>query len=108
MDLKTWYKKVRDAESTLTSEHIVIVSLATSEGGKAGVQTEVPRLIAARLIAEGRARVASDEEASDFREKIQAALEARKQEEAASRVQVVMIPAPDFRLDRAKKQEERS
>ncbi len=54
MDLRTWYKKVRDAEADLTGEHFVMVSLATSEGGKAGVRTEAPRLIAARLIAETR------------------------------------------------------
>jgi hypothetical protein len=103
MDLRTWYKKVRDAEATLTGEHIVMVSLATSEGGKAGVETEVPRLIAARLIAEGRARVATEEEAHDFRQKIRLAVEERQQAEAASRVQVVMVPARQ-----SKKQKERS
>jgi molybdenum-dependent DNA-binding transcriptional regulator ModE len=103
MDLRTWYKKIRDAEATLTGEHLVTISLATSEGGKEGVRTEVPRLIAARLIAEGRARVATDEEALAFHEKNRVALEEHHQEQAANRLQVVVIPA-----DTSNKQRERS
>ena len=61
MDLRSYYKKVRDADATLTGEHIVMVSLETSEGGKQGVLTEVPRAIAAKLIAEVRARVATED-----------------------------------------------
>jgi molybdenum-dependent DNA-binding transcriptional regulator ModE len=100
MDLRTWYKKVRDAEATLTGEHIVMVSLPTTEGGKEGVRTEVPRSIAARLIAEMRARVASEEEAFDFHEANRLALERREQEEAASRVQVMVIPSHKLKKQR--------
>ncbi len=39
MDLRSYYKRVREAEATLTGEHVVMVSLETSEGGKAGVRT---------------------------------------------------------------------
>jgi hypothetical protein len=100
MDLRTWYKKVRDAEASLTGEHFVMVSLATSEGGKEGVRTEVPRSIAARLIAETRARVASEEEALEFREASLLALEQYKQEEAAKRVQVMVIPTHKLKKHR--------
>ena len=55
MDLRAYYKKVREAEATLTEEHMIMVSFATSEGGKPGVRTEASRAIAARLIA-GRLR----------------------------------------------------
>jgi hypothetical protein len=103
MDLRTWYKKVRDAEASLTGEHLVMVSLATSEGGKEGVRTEVPRSIAARLVAETRARVASEEEALEFRKANRLALEQHQQDEAARRVQVMVIPA-----HKLKKQRERS
>ena len=102
MDLRTWYKKLRDAEATLAGEHFVIVSLATSEGGKPDVRTEVPRAIAARLIAEVRARVATEEEAREFHEERRIALEQHRQDEAAKRVQVMVIPA-----HKVKKQKER-
>ena len=100
MDLRTYYKKVRDAEATLTGEHFVMVSLETSEGGKEGVRTQVPRVIAAKLIAEVRARVATDEEANEFHEANRAGLEKHQQEEAASRVQVMVIPSHEIKKHR--------
>jgi hypothetical protein len=95
MDLRVYYSKVREAEAALAEDHPVVVSLATSEGGKAGVCTEVPRHIAARLIAEGRARVASPEEAEDFREGHRAARADYEQQETARRIQVMVMPRPE-------------
>jgi hypothetical protein len=103
MDLRTYYRKIREAEALLDGEYIVVVSLATSEGGREGVLTEAPRAIAAKLVAEGRARVASEEETAEFRESIRAARRRVEEEEAARRVQVMVIPPQDLR-----KQKERS
>ena len=103
MDLRSYYKKVRDADATLTGEHIVMVSLETSEGGKQGVLTEVPRAIAAKLIAEVRARVATEDETREFHEANREARTAHEENEAAKRVQVMVIPAHQL-----KKQKERS
>jgi hypothetical protein len=103
MDLRSYYKKVREAEATLTGEHVLLVSLETSEGGKAGVRTEAPRAIAAKLIAEERARVATEEEAREFYEANRQARVAHEQDEAAKRVQEMVIPA-----HRLKKQKERT
>ena len=93
MDLRSYYKKVREAEASLTGNESVLVSLATSEGGKEGVRTEAPREVAAKLIAEGRARVATEAEAGEFREGLAAAREKYEQDEAARRMQFVMVPA---------------
>jgi hypothetical protein len=93
MDLRSYYKKVREADSTLMGNDIVLVSLATSEGGKEGVLTEAPRSVAAKLIAEQRARVATEAEAEMFREEMRTARDQYEQEEAARRVQLVMVPA---------------
>ncbi|HTA42394.1 MAG TPA: hypothetical protein VK789_08105 [Bryobacteraceae bacterium] len=103
MDVKAYYGKVREAEASLAAEHIVMVSLATPEGGKEGVRTEVPRRVAATLIAENRARIASEEEAQAFHETNCAAREKYEEDEAARRMQVVVMPARE-----AKKQKERS
>ena len=97
MDLRVYYGKVREAEASITEEHPVMVSLPTSEGGKPGVRTEVPRAVAARLIAEGRARVATPVEAEEFREGHREAKAKHEQQEAARRVQVVMIPQQDLK-----------
>jgi hypothetical protein len=95
MDLRSYYKKVREAESKLKGEEIVLVSLATAEGGRDGVRTEAPRGVAARMIAEGRARAATDEESREFREGLRSARSKYEQDEEARRVQIVVLPAPD-------------
>jgi hypothetical protein len=97
MDLRSYYRQVREAEATLSGEHFVMVSLATSEGGKAGVLTEVPRAIAARLMAEGRARVASEEDTLAFHEAIRDARAKHEEEELARRLQVMVIPSHEFK-----------
>ena len=97
MDLRSYYTKVRDAESLLTGESLVVASLETAEGGKEGVMTEVPRRIAAKLIAEGRARVATEKETHAFHESHREAKRQYEREEAARRVQVMVIPSQDSR-----------
>ena len=97
MDLRSYYKKVKEAEEQLQGEYLVMVSFATPEGGKDGVKTEVPRRLAAQLIAEGRARIASDDEAILFYEANREALLQHQQDEAARRVQVMVIPSSELR-----------
>jgi len=103
MDLRAYYRKIRETEALLEGEDIVVVSLATSEGGKAGVRTEVPRGIAAKLISEGRARVASDEEQLEFMERQQADRERVEAEQAARRMQVMVIPHTELRKPKEEK-----
>jgi crotonobetainyl-CoA:carnitine CoA-transferase CaiB-like acyl-CoA transferase len=101
MDVRTYYRKVREAEATLSgADYFVMVSLATSEGGVAGVRTEVPRAIAAKLMAEGRARVASDEEAREFHQGVQEALAKHDEEEVARRVEVMVVPTRELKKQR--------
>jgi hypothetical protein len=97
MDLRTYYSKIREAEGTLTGESVVVVSLATSEGGKAGVRTEAPRKVAAKLIAELRARVATEEETLNFHASTLEAKERLEVEEAARRMHVMVVPSHDLR-----------
>ncbi len=106
MDLRSFYKKVHETEAGLHGEHFVVVSQETSEGGKAGVRTEASRRVAARLIAEGRARLATEEEARAFYESHRAAKEAHEQEAAARWLQVMVIPSHE--LTKAKEIRERS
>jgi hypothetical protein len=105
MDLRAYYRHVRDAEATLTGEHQVMISMATPEGGVAGVRTEAPRAIAAKLIAEGRARVATDEEAAEFNKGNKDARLRHEREESAKRIQVMVIPSAELKEEQSKKQD---
>jgi hypothetical protein len=98
MDLRAYYRKVREVEASISEDHVVLVSLATPEGGKPGVRTEAPRLIAAKLIAESRARLADADESEEFRTANRQAKEKFDQEEAARRMQVIVIPADSRKL----------
>jgi hypothetical protein len=93
MDLRAYYRKVRDTETTMPSPHVVMVSLATPDGGKPGVVTEVPTPIAARMVVEGSARQATEAEAVDFREQHDAARQAAENAAQATKLQVVVVPA---------------
>jgi hypothetical protein len=67
MDLRGFYDVIRKIAAEIVEDAAVIVSRETPDGGRAGVKTEVPRKIAARMVAEGRADLASAEEAARFR-----------------------------------------
>lgn len=79
MDLKAYFKKVREIENTIPTAYVVIASHETSDGGKTGTFTEVSKGLAARMIAEGRGWLASDEESAAFRA---AGAEAKREAEA--------------------------
>jgi hypothetical protein len=93
MDLRAYYQKVRETEAGMTSPEVVLFSLATPDGGKPGVVTEVPTPIAARIVVEGAARPATEAEIRSFRERQAAAKQAADDAATASKVQVVVVPA---------------
>jgi len=97
MDLRAYYKKLKEVESTLEGESVVLVSLPTAEGGKGDVRTEAPRAVAAKMIAEGRARVATEEETQAFHASRREALAQYDEEQAARRLQVMVIPSHEVR-----------
>jgi hypothetical protein len=93
MDLRAYYRTVRETESHITGQYAVLVSLATPDGGKAGVLTEVARYEAAKQVTEGRARLATQSEAKAFYAAQHDAKVAADQALAASRLQFVVVPA---------------
>jgi hypothetical protein len=67
MDLREYYRRIQGIEAGIREESVVLISRATEDGGRAGVKSDVPRAIAARLVAEEKADLASDAEAEEFR-----------------------------------------
>ena len=98
MDLKVYYQKLRQIESGILEAHPVVVSKETPDGGKAGVKTEVSRGVAARLILDGKARLASEEEAAEFRRSVAAARKAAEQAAAANRVALSVIAESELQM----------
>jgi endonuclease YncB( thermonuclease family) len=68
MDLTVYYEKIREAKSKIKDEFVVATSMATPDGGRAGVCSEVPRAVAARMIVDGLIRTATAAEEKAYRE----------------------------------------
>jgi hypothetical protein len=97
MDLRTYYQRIRDTETTIPAEYAVVVSRQTEDGGKSGVPVEVTRRVAAKLLVEGSATLATADQAATFREQQAVALKAAEDAAAASKVEVTMVSSDDLK-----------
>jgi hypothetical protein len=96
MDLKLYYQKIRDVSAKIEEAFPVLVSRETADGGKDGILTEVPPGVAARMIVEGTARLASPREADDFRQRQAEAQRVAEQEAAAAKVQFSLLSTDEL------------
>jgi hypothetical protein len=96
MDLRDFFKRVREVEAAITVEFPIVVSHATPDGGKAGMVTETPRNVAAMLIAEARARLATPEEATAHKAAVQVAVERAEKSALADKIQVALVTDADL------------
>lgn len=97
MDLRVFYQKLRKIEQEITDPHVVVVSNETPDGGRAGQKSEVSRSIAARLVLEGRARLALPEETVEYRKAVEEARQEAEQRAMAQKIQVNVVSESDFR-----------
>jgi len=96
MDLRDFFTRIREIEATIEGAYTLVVSHPTADGGKAGVTTEAPRNVAARLIVEGRARLATPDEMVFHHEMIRLSVEEADQAALADRVQVALVSDADL------------
>ena len=96
MDLKNYYQKIRDVEAAIQERFAVVMSLETADGGKAGNLTEVPARVAAKMVVDRVARLASAEEAKKWRDQLAEACHAAEQAAAANKVQFSVVPTGEL------------
>ena len=104
MNLKSYFQKLREFETSIVEPFVVVVSHETSDGGKEGLLTEVSKAVAAKMIADGRGHLASEEVAREFQEKKAEAKRAADTEAAANRMQVTLVPADLMKTKRSTKE----
>lgn len=104
MDLKLYYQKVRDAALQIEEPFPVVVSRETADGGKDGVLTEVAQGLAAKMVVEGSARVATAAEAEEFRQRHADERLALEQAAAAAKVQLAVLSSDDLNKLKGKRQ----
>jgi hypothetical protein len=95
MDVKQYFRKIREVEASLIEEFPVLKSLETSDGGKPGTLAEVSRENAARMIVEGRAVAATLEEIEEYRASQSLARKAAAKAEMAKRIQFAIVTEDD-------------
>ena len=101
MDLRLFYQKLRKIEQEIPDPHVLVVSNETPDGGRAGQKSEVSRGLAAKLILEGRARLASVEEIAEYRAGVEQGRQEADQRAVAQKIQVNVVSEADFRAIKA-------
>ena len=96
MDLQVYYQKIRSIEAKITDEFPLLVSVDTSDGGKGGTKTEVPRRTAAKLLIEGQARLATKEETKAHREGVAEAKRSADRAAAAAKLQLTVLSTSEL------------
>jgi hypothetical protein len=91
MDVRQFYRKIREVRATIPDEFVFITSAETSDGGRSGVINEVTRENAARLLVEGKAVLASPDEIAVFQSTIAEAQKRLEKAEISKRIQVAII-----------------
>lgn len=98
MDLRQYFQKIKTIEATIPWENAVVVSLETPDGGRPGQLSEVSRAIAAKLLVQGKARLASEDEADGFVTSIQEAKRVADELAMRDRVQLSVLNSSDVDL----------
>jgi hypothetical protein len=91
MDVKGYFRRLKEKAAELPEGDQVLVSEATADGGKAGVVTVAPKAVACRLLVEGKARLATPEEAEEFERQQREAREAWQKAQEAQRIHVQVM-----------------
>jgi hypothetical protein len=96
MDVKQYFRRLREIEESFVDRYPVLISLETPDGGKAGLIAEMSRGVAAKMVLEGRAVLANAEQKTAYYEHQEATKKAAEKAELAKRVQVAIIADPEF------------
>ncbi len=97
MDVKQYYRKINEIEAAITEQFPIVVSLDTSDGGRAGLLCEVPRAIAAKMIVEARAALASESDKQQYIDQQLTAKKAAEKAELSRRLQIAIISDTDLK-----------
>lgn len=98
MDIRLFYYKIREIEAKIADPEVVVVSLETPEGGVYGVKTEVKRGIGAKLIYQGKARLATPEETEAYHTEMATARRQIEDAQAVSKVQLTVLQDSDLKV----------
>ncbi len=91
MDIRMYFEKMREIEASISEPFVVVSSLPTPDGGKAGNLTQVARHAAAKLLVENRARLANEDEVREYKDRADRTRAEAEQALAKSRLQFTLL-----------------
>ena len=97
MDLRQYFKKIKDTEEEIKEEYPLIVSAETPDGGKAGAVVEVSRQQAAKAIVENRAVLATEEQKIAHLALLEERKKSFEKADLARRLQFAIISDAEYR-----------
>jgi hypothetical protein len=97
MDLRQYFKKIKDTELSIEEPYLLIVSLETADGGKPGAVVEVSRQEAAKSLVENRAIRASNEQKEAYFKLEAERKKSAEKAELSRRLQIAIISDSELR-----------
>jgi ribosomal protein L9 len=97
LDIRVYFQKLQALEQSIGTPWVLVVSEETTNGGKAGILTEVKRSVGARLILTGKARLATESEIEEYRAEQTRERTAAEQASMAGRVQIAILSDQELR-----------
>jgi hypothetical protein len=101
VDLRAFFQNVRQQEKQIPGSHAVVVSTETPDGGRPGRTTEVAKDVAARMIVEGKARLATPEECAQHQAGVAQGVDAVRRREEMGRAHVRLLSDSDIEMLRS-------
>ena len=96
MDVRQYFRKIRETEASISEEYPIVVSLETGDGGKAGLLSEVSRFLAAKMVVEGRVMLATPEQKQQYFDELASARMAAEQADFARKLHLSIIEDPSL------------
>lgn len=93
MDVKQYFQRVRELAAQIPADAVVIKSIATTNGGRAGVMTEVNRYTAAKQVIDGNAVLATEDESAAYHHEMELRRQVAERAQALSRLQISLSTA---------------
>lgn len=102
MNLRKYYEQIQKTRESLPEPFIHVTSLATPNGGKPGVVTQVDADVAARMIVDGVARASSEEEILTFEVENEQGRIVAREELLRNRLRIALVSEPEIETARPK------
>lgn len=96
MNLRKHYEQIKAIRETISEPFVYVTSLETPNGGKPGCVSQVEADVAARMIVEGQARTATEDEILEYETECQKGRANAREEQLRHRLRITLVNEPEI------------